>query len=90
MPREPWPEVWHINEPPLYRSVFSGETFTFEDRRYRINSAVATRSLFDASTCNFVKNAWIVLRRSHCSRLRRHPQEKKLVRATVGIQPSWG
>jgi PAS domain S-box-containing protein len=31
-----WPEVWHINEP-LYRGVFSGEAFTFEDSLYPLN-----------------------------------------------------
>jgi len=34
--QECWPEVWHINEP-LYRSVFSGEAFTFDDSLYPVN-----------------------------------------------------
>ncbi len=31
--RECWPEVWHINEP-IYRQVWQGETFYFEDQLY--------------------------------------------------------
>ncbi|MCF0055205.1 PAS domain-containing protein [Dyadobacter sp. CY356] len=31
-----WPEVWHINEP-IYRRVWQGESFRFDDALYPIN-----------------------------------------------------
>ena len=33
--RQCWPEVWHINEP-IYRQVWAGESFSFEDALYPI------------------------------------------------------
>ncbi|MCF2447650.1 PAS domain-containing protein [Dyadobacter sp. CY345] len=34
--QECWPEVWHINEP-IYRRVWQGESFRFDDALYPIN-----------------------------------------------------